>query len=131
MDTKKEILIVELKEVDGVRKHILKYVSTFSDIESLAKTCRCLCLLISGDPIGRDIRSLSDDGYLTIQFKRGFKNAYEVPILERVNITKENYLFEDIEERNRRYVETIVTGNQTFLELAVVFLRLLLRKVIC
>lgn len=87
-------------KIDGIKRHIVKYILTFSDIESLSKTCRCLCLLINGDPIRRDIVNFSDDGFLNIQFKQGFRNVYEVPTLERVNLTKINYFFERFEESN-------------------------------
>uniref|UniRef100_A0A0K0FEJ8 F-box domain-containing protein n=1 Tax=Strongyloides venezuelensis TaxID=75913 RepID=A0A0K0FEJ8_STRVS len=92
-------------KIDGIRRHILKYIPTFSDIESLSKTCRCLCLLINGDPIRRDMVNFRDDGFLNIQFKQGFRNVYEVLTLERVNLTKSNYFFERFEERNQTYFE--------------------------
>uniref|UniRef100_A0A0N5C157 DNA-directed RNA polymerase n=1 Tax=Strongyloides papillosus TaxID=174720 RepID=A0A0N5C157_STREA len=83
----------------------------------MAETCRSLYWLISEDKIGRDIMWLDDDHDLTIKFKWGLKNAFELLLLERVNITKENYGCMKLEEQSRYYGETIINKNQIFFKI--------------
>uniref|UniRef100_A0A0N5C287 RNA-dependent RNA polymerase n=1 Tax=Strongyloides papillosus TaxID=174720 RepID=A0A0N5C287_STREA len=83
----------------------------------MAETCRSLYWLISEDKIGRDIMWLDDDHDLTIKFKWGLKNAFELPLLERVNMPKENYGCTKLEEQSRYYGETIINGNGIFFKI--------------
>uniref|UniRef100_A0A0N5BSC5 F-box domain-containing protein n=1 Tax=Strongyloides papillosus TaxID=174720 RepID=A0A0N5BSC5_STREA len=115
MDATKEISFTELMKIDGVRRHILKYALKFSDIKNLARTCRSLCVLISGDSIGRDIMWIDDYSYLTIKCKRGFKNVSKVPIWEKVNIIKNKCYDGQLEEGIKFYGETINYRNGTFI----------------
>uniref|UniRef100_A0A0N5B5L1 DUF1508 domain-containing protein n=1 Tax=Strongyloides papillosus TaxID=174720 RepID=A0A0N5B5L1_STREA len=83
----------------------------------MAETCRSLYWLISEDKIGRDIMWLDDDHDLTIKFKWGLKNAFELPLLERVNMSKENYGCTKLEEQSRYYGKTIINENQIFFKI--------------
>uniref|UniRef100_A0A0K0G068 F-box domain-containing protein n=1 Tax=Strongyloides venezuelensis TaxID=75913 RepID=A0A0K0G068_STRVS len=100
MDAAKEKTFVKLMTIDIVGEHILKYVVKISGIKNLAKTCKSLCLSIRGDLIGRDIFWLRDYQFLTVRCKRGFKKAYEVPIVESVNITEEKYDFKKLRKEH-------------------------------
>uniref|UniRef100_A0A0N5B2B1 F-box domain-containing protein n=1 Tax=Strongyloides papillosus TaxID=174720 RepID=A0A0N5B2B1_STREA len=114
MDVTKEISFMELMEVDGVRKHILKCFEKFSDIENLTKTCRCLCLLINRDKIWRDIMWFHDYPYLTVKYDWGFIKADETRILENIDIIKTKCSCKELAKGSRYYGETVTNKKQTY-----------------
>uniref|UniRef100_A0A0N5CFD0 F-box domain-containing protein n=1 Tax=Strongyloides papillosus TaxID=174720 RepID=A0A0N5CFD0_STREA len=114
MDGKKEISFEDLMKVDYVRRHILKYVMKFSDIESLAKASQRLGFLISGDRIKRDGMWIRDFPSLTVKCEQDLKRLHEIPILKRINIVKDNRFCNEVEEGSRYYGETIIGRNQTW-----------------
>uniref|UniRef100_A0A0N5BUN2 F-box domain-containing protein n=1 Tax=Strongyloides papillosus TaxID=174720 RepID=A0A0N5BUN2_STREA len=112
MDATEKLSFIDLMKVDGVRKSILQYVVKLNDIENLAKTCRYLDLLISEDSIRRDIKWLFDDHYVTINCKPGLDEVYQLPILERINIIKDNRSCKTLEEGSQYYGETVIYKNR-------------------
>uniref|UniRef100_A0A0K0FGR2 Uncharacterized protein n=1 Tax=Strongyloides venezuelensis TaxID=75913 RepID=A0A0K0FGR2_STRVS len=65
-------------------------------------------MLTSGNPTGREIKWLFDGPSLTVKYKRGLRRAYEMPILERINITKDKRFCEELEEENLYYWEKFI-----------------------
>uniref|UniRef100_A0A0K0F2Y6 F-box domain-containing protein n=1 Tax=Strongyloides venezuelensis TaxID=75913 RepID=A0A0K0F2Y6_STRVS len=112
MDAAKNLSFLDIMKVDGVRKSILQYVVKLNDIENLAKTCRYFDLLINEDSIRRDIKWLFDDHYVTVNYRPGLDEAYELPILERINITKDNRSCKALEEGSRYHGETVIYKNR-------------------
>lgn len=109
------ISIIEMLGIGIVRKEILKKLSSFMDINNLAKTCKWINFYIYNETIRRNMFCFTDFPKITIKLRDGIITNPLIPSLEDIQFINDEESCKILDEAENFLGEAIVKKDQILL----------------